>query len=56
MAQNVKDKSSLGSSSSSLIKCIFDYYRAQSAAQFIDDCQFLASCILYIALVSMIVW
>ena len=37
------DKSSLGSSSSSLIKCIFDNYGAQRAAQFIDECQFLAN-------------
>ena len=37
------DKSSLGSSSSSLIKCIFDDYGAQRAAQFIDECQFLAN-------------
>ena len=37
------DKSSLGSSSSSLIKCIFDDYGARRAAQFIDECQFLAN-------------
>ena len=37
------DKSSLGSSSSSLIKCIFDNYVAQRVAQFIDECQFLAN-------------
>ena len=37
------DKSSLGSSSLSLIKCIFDDYGAQRAAQFIDECQFLAN-------------
>ena len=36
-------KSSLGSSSLSLIKCIFDNYGAQRAAQFIDECQFLAN-------------
>ena len=37
------DKSSLGSSSSSLIKCIFYDYGAQRAAQFIDECQPLAN-------------
>ena len=37
------DKSSLGSSSSSLIKFIFDDYRAQRAAKFIDECQLLAN-------------
>ena len=37
------DKSSLGSSSSSLIKCIFDDHGAQRAAQFIDECQFLTN-------------
>ena len=36
-------KSSLGSSSSSLMKFIFDNYGAQRAAQFIDKCQFLAN-------------
>ena len=36
-------KSSLGSSSSSLMKFIFDDYGAQRAAQFIDKCQFLAN-------------
>ena len=36
------DKSSLGSSSSSLIKFIYYNYGAQRAAQFIDECQFLA--------------
>ena len=36
-------KDSLESSSSSLIKCIFDNYGAQRAAQFIDECQFLAN-------------
>ena len=36
-------KSSLGSPSSSLIKCIFDHYGAQRAAQFIEECQFLAN-------------
>ena len=35
------DKSSLGFSSSSLIKCIFDVYGAQRTTQFIDECQFL---------------
>ena len=37
------DKSSLESSSLSLIKYIFDNYGAQRAAQFIDECQFLAN-------------
>ena len=36
-------KSSLGSSSLSLIKCIFDDYGAQRVAQFIGECQFLAN-------------
>ena len=36
-------KDSLESSSSSLIKCIFDNYGAQRAAQFIDECQRLAN-------------
>ena len=56
MAQNVKDtdrkcisygwnidKCSLGFSSLSLIKLIFDDYGTQSVAQFIDECQFLAN-------------
>ena len=33
----------MGSSSSSLIKCISDDYGAQRAAQIIDECQFLAN-------------
>ena len=37
------DKSSLGSSSLSLIKCIFDNYGARRAAQFINKCQFSAN-------------
>ena len=37
------DKNSLGSSSLLQKKCIFDDYRAQRAAQFIDECQFLAN-------------
>ena len=37
------NKSSLGSSSSLLIKCIFDNYGTQRAAQFIDECQFLTN-------------
>ena len=37
------NKSSLGSSGSSLIKYIFYDYGAQRAAQFIDECQFLAN-------------
>ena len=43
LMDGIIDKSSLGSSSSSLIKCIFDNYGAQRAAQFIDECQFLAN-------------
>ena len=43
LMDGIIDKSSLGSSSLSLIKCIFDDYRAQRAAQFIDECQFLAN-------------
>ena len=37
------DKSSLVSSSSSLMKCIFDNYVTQRAAQFIDEYQFLSN-------------
>ena len=36
-------KSSLESSSLSLIKCILDNYEAQRNVQFIDECQFLAN-------------
>ena len=43
LMDRIIDKSSLGSSSLSLIKCIFDDYGAQRAAQFIDECQFLAN-------------
>ena len=43
LMDGIIDKSSLGSSSSSLIKCIFDNYGAQRASQFIDECQFLAN-------------
>ena len=43
LMDGIINKSSLGSSSSSLIKCIFDNYGAQRAAQFIDECQFLAN-------------
>ena len=43
LMDGIIDKSSLGSSSSSLIKCTFDDYVAQTAAQFIDECQFLAN-------------
>ena len=43
LMDGIIDKSSLRSSSSSLIKCIFDNYGAQRAAQFIDECQFLAN-------------
>ena len=54
------DKSSLGSSSLSLTKYIFDDYGTQRAAQSIDECQFLANrYILYTGcciLVSIILW
>ena len=43
LMDGIIDKSSLGSSSSSLIKDIFDNYGAQRAAQFINECQFLAN-------------
>ena len=43
LTDGIIDKSSLGSSNSLLIKCIFDDYGAQRAAQFIDECQFLAN-------------
>ena len=43
LMDGIIDKSSLGSSSFSLIKFIFDNYGAQRAAQFIDECQFLAN-------------
>ena len=43
LMDGIIDKSSLGSSSLSLIKFIFDDYGAQRAAQFIDECQFLAN-------------
>ena len=42
------NKSSLGSSSLSLIKCIFGNYGAQRAAQFIDKCQFLVHVVYWI--------
>ena len=42
IARWIINKSSLGSSSSSLTKCIFDNYGAERAAQFIHECQFLA--------------
>ena len=43
LMDGIIDKSSLGSSSSSLIKWIFNNYGAQRTAQFIDECQFLAN-------------
>ena len=54
------DKISLGSSSSSLIKCIFDNYEAQEAALHnlltnVNSLQIGTCCILDIALVSTIV-
>ena len=61
LMDEIIDKSSLGSSSSSLIKCIFDNYGTQRAAKFIH-CQFLANRYMlytyyrYIVSVSMIVW
>ena len=41
LMDGIINKSSLGSSSSSLIKCIFDNYGAER--KFIDECQFLAN-------------
>ena len=43
LMDEIIDESSLGSSSSSLIKCIFYNYGAQRAVQFLDECQFLAN-------------
>ena len=43
LMDGIIDESSLGSSSSSLIKCIFDDYWAQRAVQFIDESQLLAN-------------
>ena len=43
LMDGIIDKGSLGSSSSSLIKCFFDNYGAQRAAQFIDECQFVVN-------------
>ena len=43
LMDGIIDKSSLGSSTSPLIKCIFDDCGSQRAAQFIDECQFLAN-------------
>ena len=43
LIDGIIDKCSLGSSSSSLIKCIFDDYGVQRATQFIDECRFLAN-------------
>ena len=43
LMDGIIDKNLLGSSSSSLIKCIFDDYGARRAAQFIDECQFFAN-------------
>ena len=43
LMDGIIDKSSLRSSSLSWIKYIFDNYGAQRAAQFIDECQFLAN-------------
>ena len=43
LMDGIIDKCSLGSSSLSLIKCIFDDYGTQRAAQFIDECQFLTN-------------
>ena len=43
LMDGIIDKSSLGFSSLSLIKRIFDDYGPKRAAQFIDECQFLAN-------------
>ena len=43
LMDGIIDKSSLGSSSFSPIKCIFDNYGRQRVAQFINECQFLAN-------------
>ena len=43
LMDGIIDKSSLGSFSWSLKKCIFDDYGAQRPAQLIDECQFLAN-------------
>ena len=43
LKNGIIDESSLGSSSSSLIKHIFENYGARRAAQFIDKCQFSAN-------------
>ena len=43
LMDGIIDESSLGSYSSSLIKCIFDDYGVQRALQFIDECQLLAN-------------
>ena len=48
LMDGIIDKSSLGYSSLSLMKFIFDNYGAQRAAQFIDECQFLAN-VVYVA-------
>ena len=56
LMNRIINKSSLGSSSSSLIKCIFNDYRAQRATQFIGNCQFLANKYMDIVSVSMITW
>ena len=60
LMDGIIDKSSLGSSSLSLIKRIFDYCGVQRAAQCIEECQFFwkigTCCILDIVSVSVIVW
>ena len=43
LMDEIIDKSSLGSSSLSQMKCIFDNYGAKRTAQFIDEYQFLAN-------------
>ena len=43
LTDEIIDKSSLVSSSSSLIKYIFDNYGAQRSAQFVDECQFVSN-------------
>ena len=61
LMDGIIDKSSLGSSSSSVVKCIFDDYGAQRTAlhnssTIVNFWQIGKCCILDIASVSMIVW
>ena len=43
LLEGVANKSILGDSSSSLLKCLFDDYGAERAGRFIDECQFLSN-------------